>query len=332
MRSFGAEARQGAPGLQVWDTKYAPGKKAFAVYREGVCSSFMPWTPEPADDETPFEGRIESIGIGDCAIGISTTTGLRATKSKSNISLSPVECFYLNYMLSGEMNLEQADRRSVAKAGDIIIYHSHKPIHLTEKAGALNRSIGFCIPMSRYADIPAMNERCLNAVLARDALIEPLASCLRTLAGNLRSSSPEEIASIVEASFALLPLSLGCFSANPPPRRDAGGPMRATLEMIDDCLTEPDLTPGLAAERLGISTRQLHKQFARFGTSFGRYVTMERLERVRAELLCVSAQRASISELAFRWGFNDLSTFNRAFRRHFGVQPRSLRGDQRLRE
>ena len=327
MESIGTERFQ-TPGLQVWDSKYASAKRAFAVYREGVCSSYMPWTPEPAETEASFEGRIESIGLGDCAIGISTTTGLRAVKSKANIAASPTESFYGNYMLSGEMTLDQADRRSVARAGDVFLYHSHKPIHLTEKAGALNRSVGFCIPVSRFADVPAMQERCLNTVVPGDRLIEPLSSCLRTLAGNLRSSSPEEIGSVFEACVALLPLSLGCYSAAPLPHRGAGGPMRATLGVIDDRLAEPGLTPRRVAAEVGISTRQLHKQFARLGTSFGRYVMVERLERVRAELMSAPGRRAPISELAFRWGFNDLSTFNRAFRRHFGAQPRALRGDR----
>jgi acetamidase/formamidase len=35
----------------------------------------------------------------------------------------------------------------------------------------------------------------------------------------------------------------------------------------------------------------------------------------------------SISEISFRWGFNDAAHFSRAFREHFGVAPRSLRAN-----
>jgi AraC-like DNA-binding protein len=33
----------------------------------------------------------------------------------------------------------------------------------------------------------------------------------------------------------------------------------------------------------------------------------------------------TISEIAYRAGFNDLSTFNREFRRHFGATPSDVR-------
>jgi AraC family transcriptional activator of tynA and feaB len=33
----------------------------------------------------------------------------------------------------------------------------------------------------------------------------------------------------------------------------------------------------------------------------------------------------NISEIAYAWGFNDLSHFNRAFRARFGMTPREWR-------
>ena len=36
-------------------------------------------------------------------------------------------------------------------------------------------------------------------------------------------------------------------------------------------------------------------------------------------------ERGSVSEIAYRWGFNDLSHFNRSFRAHFAMTPREWR-------
>jgi len=35
-----------------------------------------------------------------------------------------------------------------------------------------------------------------------------------------------------------------------------------------------------------------------------------------------------VSEIAFAWGFNDLSHFGRVFREHFGMSPRDFRQGQ----
>ena len=43
------------------------------------------------------------------------------------------------------------------------------------------------------------------------------------------------------------------------------------------------------------------------------------------ELLASGTPSLTISEIAYRAGFNDLSTFNREFRRHFGATPSEFR-------
>jgi AraC-like DNA-binding protein len=47
--------------------------------------------------------------------------------------------------------------------------------------------------------------------------------------------------------------------------------------------------------------------------------------RKAAELLAREAERR-ISDIAFDCGFNDLSYFNRCFRRRFGLTPSAARG------
>jgi AraC-like DNA-binding protein len=57
-----------------------------------------------------------------------------------------------------------------------------------------------------------------------------------------------------------------------------------------------------------------------------RYVWNRRLDRCRDDLKkpCASAQR--VADIAFRWGFSDLSHFSRAFKARFGMSPRDCRG------
>ena len=61
------------------------------------------------------------------------------------------------------------------------------------------------------------------------------------------------------------------------------------------------------------------------GTSFAEHVTRRRLQECRAALERPTAAR-SITDVAFAWGFANLTTFYRAFRREFGMAPGEVRG------
>src|SRR5260370_42427844 len=87
----------------------------------------------------------------------------------------------------------------------------------------------------------------------------------------------------------------------------------------------PDLTPARVAELEGISERYLQKLFEGSGSSFTHYLRERRLQRTSAELSNPAEAHHSISEIAFRNGFNDSAHFSRAFRHRFGWSPREFR-------
>jgi AraC-like DNA-binding protein len=101
--------------------------------------------------------------------------------------------------------------------------------------------------------------------------------------------------------------------------------LEETRRYIEQHLGEPDLTPASTAAALGISVRHLHLLFERTGTSFSQYVARSRLLRCRTTLTSPAGARRSVADIAFRWGFNSLATFYRAFEREFGLSPAALR-------
>ena len=95
----------------------------------------------------------------------------------------------------------------------------------------------------------------------------------------------------------------------------------AAIEALDD----PDLTPQAVARAAGVSVRTLHRLFNASGVTFRVWLRTQRLERCWRELADPGRRRATIAAVAFQWGFNDLSTFNRAFRDHYGQTPQAVR-------
>ncbi len=96
-------------------------------------------------------------------------------------------------------------------------------------------------------------------------------------------------------------------------------------QAIETRLSDPGLTLNQIARQDGISGRSLQKLFARADTSFSSYVRDRRLERCRLDLTSPACAGLSISEIAFRWGFNGSAYFSRAFKERYGLSPREHR-------
>lgn len=86
-----------------------------------------------------------------------------------------------------------------------------------------------------------------------------------------------------------------------------------------------EVSLGDVAGRHRLSPRYIRMLFEAEGTSFTEFVREERLKRARSKLLSHRFDHLRISEIAYEVGFNDLSYFNRVFRRRFGQSPSEFR-------
>lgn len=96
-------------------------------------------------------------------------------------------------------------------------------------------------------------------------------------------------------------------------------------QTIETQLGSPDLTPRRIAEEHGVSLRYLQNLFTLAGNRFTNYVRTRRLERCRADLVSPLYAGQSISEICYRWGFNDSAHFSRTFRNQYNMSPRDYR-------
>lgn len=79
------------------------------------------------------------------------------------------------------------------------------------------------------------------------------------------------------------------------------------------------------ARRQGISPRYLRSLFLHERTSFTDFVLEQRLANAFRALSGTAAPPRPITEIAYASGFNDLSYFNRVFKRRYGMTPREAR-------
>ena len=88
---------------------------------------------------------------------------------------------------------------------------------------------------------------------------------------------------------------------------------------------EGDVSVATLAARHRVSPRYIRKLFEGEDTSLSQFVLGQRLTRVHRMLSDPRHADRTIGDIAFGAGFGDLSTFNREFRRRFGVTPSDVR-------
>jgi AraC-like DNA-binding protein len=99
--------------------------------------------------------------------------------------------------------------------------------------------------------------------------------------------------------------------------------LKAVLSILEARFHEPDFSAQRLATAAGLSERYVNELLFEAGASFTTRLTELRLRKA-ADLL--AHREGRISDIAFACGFNDLSYFNRCFRRRFGLTPTAARG------
>lgn len=317
----------GAPCRHLWDTQYCQPSEAFSAFRDGICRTFMPWSAERLTDQ-PFEGRLEGVALTDGSIARARMLPIVCARTSSDIAHSPVEGFYANYVISGELKVEQAGQVNFAKRGDFVVYDSATPVTLTERVGSHYEDIAILIAKDRFSSIQDANRHFGNVVLGHHKLSRPLLDCLRSITANVPTMSPEEWKALFNAIVSLLPMAVGCFGEgrSDAPAEAAQVALRRIMAYIDRNLDKRDLSASAVAKEFNISTRYVQQLFAVSGTTFSAFVLARRLDYVRTDMLSPTCRKLPMDILIARWGFDDQTTFAQAFRKRFACDPRDFRG------
>lgn len=98
---------------------------------------------------------------------------------------------------------------------------------------------------------------------------------------------------------------------------------------IEQNLRDPTLSPSSIAERLRLSDRYLRTIFALSDETPSAFILRRRLEECARQLADPRWSGHSITDIAFRWGFNSAPHFARTFRERFATSPSDYR-HQRL--
>ena len=128
-------------------------------------------------------------------------------------------------------------------------------------------------------------------------------------------------------TFDLIALALTTSMRDRVPRISSA---RAVVSMsvriaIESRLTNPRLDVRTVAAAAGVSARYANAVLAKEGTSIARLILERRLARCRSAIEDTEQASRTLSEIAYGWGFSDMTHFGRSFRNAYGVLPSEFR-------
>lgn len=326
-RFFGVEHTAGLRSLDIWDTAYCSPAEAFGVFRDGIQKSFMPWTADLTSIEN-FYARIETSALDQATVSRIEVSPHVTGRTAVDIQRSNAELVHLLFQLRGDIVVEQGGNAVTVRSGELSVFRSDVPIKITQQAGCLHGALIIGFPRALVAQTLKDERQYTNIAVRRDRRSDPLFATARYLQDQFLSCSEAELNALATACLTLLPTAIGACSDD---GRDNVGRHTSNLlfaklaQEVRDELSNSRLTPQLAADRCGISVRYVHKIFAERGTTFGEFVRNSRLEKICEALSGKSCREENIQELATRWGFEELSTFNRAFKKRLNCTPSQFR-------
>ena len=310
----------------VWQSDVVPERNQFASWREVICQHIYGVTPERVNGRG-FRGKISARRFGGLDVTDLECEGHLVARRREDIARTASDTYYVYCQLAGSAWFSQSGRELVADTGDIVIADPNVPF-LTSTPGTFNFRI-WRMPTKMLDPLRASSDQLMMTCLRRD---DPIGSVLSSYLGALalQAGRMDEVAEqyIADHVGRLVALALGIAPEMQGSGREAlrHAKFARVLRYINSHLAEPDLlTPRSVSEKLGMSLRSLHLLFEIKGVSFGQWVTRRRLEEIKSLLAKPAAADRSIADIAFAWGFNDLSTFYRAFQNAYGMKPGDIR-------
>jgi len=284
-----------------------------------IASRFITPVRVEALGDGPFDARIYRRRLRECEILSPCSSPARIFRD------AEIDAGVLTIQVQhkGRSTNHTGGRTAVLEEGDFLLYDPSRPLWLsfTEPTQA----IVLRLPLARVEErMPHLKAQVGVPISGSSGPGALFSNFLRQAWAELeRDEEGPWAESLGEAIWPLLDMAY----AHTRPKAEANRReerRRTLFDAVEAELTDPDLDVHRLARRMGVSARYVQMLFAEMGTTPRAFIQDRRLE-LAARRLEREGLDVTVTEVAYDAGFNDLSSFCRAFRRRFETSPRNYR-------
>lgn len=293
-------------------------------WKEIVCKVYVEL--DCVSDVNDFSGSIDVHENNSITYSCMRARSQRVDRSMRSIRQGRGDYFVVALARSGINTIVQDDREATIATNAFSIYDTTRPysLYFPEDFEQVILKIPRRLLLERTGPLTDLCAICFDA---RTPLSKLTFDFTSNIAAILDKADPETARNLLLQAVDLLSMDIGerLYDRG---RVDTNYKSALRFRMkaiIRSNIRDPDLDVNRVAASMSVSPRYIRALLAEEGTSFGRYILSERLDRCRADLGMRSRSHQRISDIAYNWGFKDCAYFSRKFRERFGISPRDQR-------
>jgi len=314
------------PNRMYFNTDALPQRDRFPVFCEEIIRRFTGLDLN-TQDQSRFFAALEGGHAGAINIAYVTNASLNTART-SKLVRDGNDGLCLMLLEHGVAHYHTArDGSQKLGPGDAVLCDYGYPGEYNFLADA--RSWGIKIPRCKISSLLPKATRLGGARLYKDPIARKLLFEYLHAARSLDLSSSDRAGALFDDHVVdLIALALGADGEARKVAEERGARharREAILREINRRSHEQTLSAVAMALKLGITPRYVHLLLEETGKSFSHHLLERRLETAAALLHDPRTQNLKIADIALKAGFNDLSYFNRVFRRYYGMTPRDAR-------
>ncbi len=297
----------------------------FDYWHTVACRNFVDHESEPRCFLT-FRAELEAGAFGGIDLVLFENAPMKVRRTARQTARSRTEDLFVCRQMAGALLLEQEGRELLLEPGDITLVDPMLPHQGEFRLGSriLVLKIRRQELEARLGNTREFTARALKPMSAEIGFTSSFLAMLPIYAGRLDSAA-ERIASdqaldLIAVSFAKAMQQQGAHLSSP-----------RTLVLlnlyaaIEARLHDPALDSKTAAAIAGVSVRYANAVLAKLETSIARLIQSKRLARCRRALEDPAQGHRTLSEIAYGWGFSDMTHFGRTFKKTYGALPSDYR-------
>jgi AraC-like DNA-binding protein len=316
--------------MQLYSTADGPSTRRTAYWNDIYANRFAHVTFMPTRHDFSAELRVSSLG----SIGMADvrTSGTEIQRTPKHINLSRSRLFSFLLLVRGSAQFTHYGNDTQLRAGDFTLCDNAAPHRLVFEADSRFMLLRTS-PATLKHYLPCPEQLCGLKLPAQLGLTPAASALATTVWRQVEKGLPEAYGERIATNLLdMLGMAYSIGLGHRMTNSSVVGLRKAQArQYIESHLQDPELSAAMIAKDLKISPRYLRMLFAEENENVSAYILRRRLEECANHIASEGWKHLTITEIAYKWGFNSSAYFCRAFRQRYGMtatEYRRLRSGQ----